>query len=72
MPIHLFYELNKYEDISYADPLRPWGGQRPPRPPLDAHAVPVQNFQIQRFGKIFVITQMGIGHTKCRNPPLFS
>ena len=42
----------KYEDISYADPLRPWGGQRPPRPPLiDAHAVPVLNFSIQHFGK---------------------
>ena len=42
MPINLFYELNKYEDISYADLLMPWGGQRPPRTPLiDAHAVPV-------------------------------
>ena len=42
MPINLFYELKKYEDTSYADPLKPWGGQRPPRPPLiDAHAVPV-------------------------------
>ena len=42
MPINLFYELKKYEDISYADPLRPWGGQRPPLPLLiDAHAVPV-------------------------------
>ena len=42
MPINLFYELKKYEDIFYADPLRPWGGQRPPRPPLiDANAVPV-------------------------------
>ena len=40
MPINLFYELNKYEDISYADPLRPWGCQRPPRPSLiDVHAV---------------------------------
>ena len=42
MPINLFYELKKYEDISYADPLRPRGGQRPPCPPLiDAHGVPV-------------------------------
>ena len=42
MPINLFYELKKYEDISYAGPLRPSGGQHPPRPPLiDAHAVPV-------------------------------
>ena len=42
MPINLFYELKKYKDISYADPLRPLDGQRPPRPPLiDAHAVPV-------------------------------
>ena len=33
-------------------PSMPWGGQRPPRPPLiDAHAVPVLNFQIQHFGK---------------------
>ena len=22
--IYLFYELKNYEDISYADPLRPW------------------------------------------------
>ena len=52
MPINLFYELKKYEDTSSADLLRPWGGQRPPRPPLiDAHAVPVQNFPIQHFGK---------------------
>ena len=52
MPINLFYELKKYEDIFYADPLKPWGGQRPPRPPLiDANAVPVLNFQIQHFGK---------------------
>ena len=36
----------------YADPLKPWGCQLPPRPPLtDAHAVPVLNFQIQHFGK---------------------
>ena len=42
MPINLFYELKKYEDISYADPLKPWGGQRSPRSPLiDAYAVPV-------------------------------
>ena len=42
MPINLFYELNKYEDTSSADPLRTRGGQRPPRPPLfDAHGVPV-------------------------------
>ena len=42
MPIDLFFELKKYEDMSYADPLMPWGGQRPHRPPLiDAHAVPV-------------------------------
>ena len=42
MPVHLFYELKKYEDISYAGPLRPSGGQHPPRPPLiDAHALPV-------------------------------
>ena len=40
--MYLFYELKKYEEISYADSLRQWGGQRPPRPPLiDAHAVPV-------------------------------
>ena len=52
MPINLLYELKKYQHISYADPLRPWGGQRPPRPPLiDAHAVPVYNFPIQHFGK---------------------
>ena len=52
MPINLFYELKKYEDIFYADSLKPWGGQRPPRPPLiDAHAVPVLNFPIQHFGK---------------------
>ena len=52
MVINLFYELKKYEDISYANPLRPSGGQRPPRPPLiDAHAVPVVNFPIQHFGK---------------------
>ena len=52
MPINLLYELKKYQDISYADPLRPWGGQRPPRPPLiDVHAVPVYNFTIQHFGK---------------------
>ena len=52
MPINLFYELKKYEDIFYADPLKPWVCQRPPRPPLiDAHAVPVLNFQIQHFGK---------------------
>ena len=52
MPINLFYELKKYEDIFYADPLKPWGGQRPPRPPLmDAHAVPVLNFPIQHFRK---------------------
>ena len=42
MPIHLFYELNKYEEFVYGDPLRPRGGQHPPRPPLiDVHAVPV-------------------------------
>ena len=42
MPIHLLYELKKYEDISYADPRRPRGAQRPPRPPMiDAHDVPV-------------------------------
>ena len=43
IPINLFYEQKKYEDISYADPLRPkTGGTRPPRPPLiDTHAVPV-------------------------------
>ena len=52
MLINLFYELKKYEDISYANPLRPWGGQRPPRPPLiNAHAVPAVNFPIQHFGK---------------------
>ena len=34
MPINLFYELKKYEDISYAGPL----GRRPL---IDAHAVPV-------------------------------
>ena len=52
MPINLFYELNRYEDISYADPLRLWGGQRPPLPLLiDAHAVRVQNFPIEHFGK---------------------
>ena len=42
MPINVFYELKKYEDISYANPLRPRGGQRHPHPPLiDAHGVPV-------------------------------
>ena len=52
MLINLFYELKQYEDISYADPLRPWGGQRPPRPPLiDAYAAPVMNVPIQHFGK---------------------
>ena len=52
MPINLFYELKKYEDTSSADPLRPRGGQRPPRPPLiDAHVQPVQNFPIQHLGK---------------------
>ena len=52
MPINLFYELKKYEDIFYADPLKPWGGQRSPRPQLiDAQAVPVLNFPIQQFGK---------------------
>ena len=51
MTINLFYELKKYEDISYADTLRPRGGQRRPRPPLiDAHG-PVQNFPNQHFGK---------------------
>ena len=51
--MHLFYELNKCEDISYADLLRPKsGGARPPcPPPIDAHAVPVQNFPIQHFGQ---------------------
>ena len=49
MPLNLFNELKKYEDISYADPLRPWGSQRPPL--IDANAVPVQNFPIQHFGK---------------------
>ena len=35
MPLNLLYELNKCEDISYADPLT-----RPPSPPpIDAHAV---------------------------------
>ena len=30
MPINLFYELNKYEDISYADPSgRKMGGRVP-------------------------------------------
>ena len=54
MPIKLFYELKKYEDTSSADPLRPWGGQRPPRPPLiGAHGVPVYNFPIQHFATIF-------------------
>ena len=55
MLINLFYELKKYEDISYADPPPPprsRDGERPPRPPLiDAHAVPVVNFPIQHFGK---------------------
>ena len=42
MSINLFYELKKYDDISYANPLMPWGGQRPLHPPLiDAYAVPV-------------------------------
>ena len=43
MPINLFYELKMYEDISYADPLRPKsGGMRPPHPAMiDAHAVPM-------------------------------
>ena len=51
MLINWLYELKKY-DISYADPPRSQGGQRPPRPPLiDAYAVPVVNFPIQHFGK---------------------
>ena len=38
MPLNLFYELTKFEDISYADHLRlKTGGTRPP--PIDAHAV---------------------------------
>ena len=42
MPINLFYEVKKYEDISYAYPLRLRGGQYPPRPPLiNAYGVPV-------------------------------
>ena len=66
MPINLFYELKKYEDISYADPLRPKsGGSRLPL--IDAHAVPVHI-----LAKKFVITQMGISYTRCRNPPLLS
>ena len=70
MPINLFYELNKYEDIFYADPLKPWGGQRPPRPPLiDAHAVPVLNFQIQHFGKE-ICRHSNVSYTKCKNPTL--
>ena len=53
MPIKLFYEFKKCEDISYADPFRPKsGGTRPPRAlPIDAHAVPVKNLTIQHFGK---------------------
>ena len=67
LAINLFYELKKYEDISYADPLKPWGGQRSPRPSLiDAHAVPELNFPIQHFGKKCFVTQklMGISYTK--------
>ena len=41
MPLNLSYELNKCENISYADPLKlKSGATRPPRPPpIDAHAV---------------------------------
>ena len=52
MLINLFYELKKYEGISYADPPGRGVVSVPPRPPLiDGHAVPVVNFPIQHFGK---------------------
>ena len=40
MPINLFYELKKYEDISYADPHQAVGWSAFPSL-IDAHAVPV-------------------------------
>ena len=71
MPINLFYEQKKYEDISCADPLRLRGGQRPPRPPLiDAHGVLCRTSQSNILAITFFITHMGISCTKCRNPPL--
>ena len=46
MPLNLLYELNKCENISYAEHVRLKSGDtRPPRlPPIDAHAV--KNFPI--------------------------
>ena len=52
MPINLFYELKKYEDIFYADPHQAVGWSASPSSPTDRkNAVPVLNFQIQHFGK---------------------
>ena len=65
MPINVFSELKKYEDISYADPSgrKVGGGTRPPRPTLiDAMLCLCRTYQSNILAKKFVITQMGMLH----------
>ena len=61
MPMNLFYELKKYEDISYADPFKS-------TPMLCLCRTSQSNI----LAKKCVITQMGIGYTKCKNPPFLT
>ena len=72
MPINLFDELKQCEDISYADPLRPKSGGRVPLVPH--RSTPMlclyRTSKSSMLAKKFVIIQMGISYTKCRNPPL--
>ena len=57
MPINLFYELKKYEEISYAEAV---GWSAFPSSPTDRRPCCA----------CVELTQMGICYTKCMNPPL--
>ena len=70
VPINLVYELKKCEDISDAVPLRLKSGRRVPLFPHRPTPMLCRTSQSNILAKTFVVTQMGISYTKCRNPPL--
>ena len=72
MSINLFYEVKKCENISYADPSgRKVGGRIPLVPHRSTPMLCLCRIsQSNILAKKFVITQMGISYTKCRNPLL--
>ena len=64
MPIHLFYELNKCDDISYDVPLRLKCGGRIPLVPHRSTPMLCRTSQSNILAKKSVIPQVGISFTK--------